>query len=1026
MTDFASRFRAADDTPRRVARRAVARMSATRLVVASATPRRRASRPRATNRRRRIRARASSIATRDDDDDDDARSRTRRRRRGDGAGRQSDREASARPDRADASARWRRLERDATTTLGTRDALSKRTLGADDGGYEWLRRACDDVAEDVVRGVIEGGGEWSREDGMVGFDLTAATTAAARRGGEAPNATCGAAIAHRATTNPMFLRAAFERLVRDGFDGDEARAKESAAWGWIRGAIAKRSSGGDRADAARAKRMAKTEDDGTADVAERAREATRVRVSAFVERGRELLAIERAREMEMAAETAVDREDVEDVDDESSGFVSEESSEFGAAVSGLRLVGATRGSDGKALVVLRAADGEAIAMNSLTVGDRVTISAYGDEFASANESADGSAATFSSEATVRFMGDALNATAKGRYGDASSISLEYADDEQALVRALSGLEICLSRAPDETTYERQARALDILESIPAVKRSKPACLRVVKTIFSEDRPAMWRDARDFYGGDGAGFAAVPTKSLKRVDAQSLATKTSFDESQVLALRAAASTNYPVVCIQGPPGTGKTSVVVEIIAQAAARGERVLACAPSNLAVDNLVERLDGVTDVRAVRFGAPERISAAALSCSLDAKVSEATELFFQTQRVESSETSTKLRALMDRYQKATNVPKKQREKLQSEIEALKKKLKTTVSAGTKHRKASQAKILREANVVLATNAGAGMDTVQQLPPFDLVVVDEAAQASEPLSWIPLVRGRRAVLIGDPCQLAPVVRSLEAVEAGLARSLMSRLMPAPENLDDEDDGWNARAYASSGVLTLTLSTQYRSHETISSWSSREAYGGRLRAAESVRGALLRDLPGVQDTQITRIPMLMITARSPYGRIPAECNERRVGGSYINEGEATTAAAHVLMMLKAGVRASDIAVISPYAAQVRLLRSVLAVALEDVEGADAVEISSIDSFQGREAECVIISTVRSNARRGVGFLSDNRRMNVAVTRGKRHVTIIGDDKTIMGDAFLRRLVEHIEANAAAVIPRVDLFAPVAAT
>ena len=320
-------------------------------------------------------------------------------------GRDADDEATAPDTRATArrprvptartrSARWRRLERDATTTLGTRDALSKRTLGADDGGYEWLRRACDDVAEDVVRGVIEGGGEWSREDGMVGFDLTAATTAAARRGGEAPNATCGAAIAHRATTNPMFLRAAFERLVRDGFDGDEARAKESAAWGWIRGAIAKRSSGGDRADAARAKRMAKTEDDGTADVAERAREATRVRVSTFVERGRELLAIERAREMEMAAETAVDREDVEDVDDESSGFVSEESSEFGAAVSGLRLVGATRGSDGKALLVLRAADGEAIAVNSLTVGDRVTISAYGDEFASADESADGARRRF--------------------------------------------------------------------------------------------------------------------------------------------------------------------------------------------------------------------------------------------------------------------------------------------------------------------------------------------------------------------------------------------------------------------------------------------------------------------------------------------------------------------------------------------------------------------------------------------------------------------------------------------------------
>ena len=130
-------------------------------------------------------------------------------------------------------------------------------------------------------------------------------------------------------------------------------------------------------------------------------------------------------------------------------------------------------------------------------------------------------------------------------------------------------------------------------------------------------------------------------------------------------------------------------------------------------------------------------------------------------------------------------------------------------------------------------------------------------------------------------------------------------------------------------------------------------------------------------------------------------------------------AHVKMLLKAGVRAKDIVVISPYAAQVRLLRSMIAETLEDFADDRVVDVSSVDSFQGREAECVIISTVRSNGAGRVGFLSDSRRMNVAVTRGKRQVAIIGDDQTIKSDDFLRRLVDHIE-SAGLFIPQAELF------
>lgn len=890
-------------------------------------------------------------------------------------------------------------ERRANETLG-KDPLSKRALGGVDA-FEWLRAAVDVVARDAVREALTGSFDSSS------FDLTR-EIAIATDGpsvGEAPSGRARRARAHRATTNPLFLRSAFEILVREGYGGDEGEAKASEAWERIKSAVAVRQRGRKNG-----RRLSDVDADAKSD-ADDARRRMRERVSAFSERGRELLELER--EGEIAARASNWREfSTEDGEERGDDALAEQSSDF-SRVGGLRVVGSTRDAEGRALLVLRAVREEDIPEGTLTVGDRVAISTYlvegamrsmdsVDDEDAAGAAEEGDAST-TREATVRFLGDAMNKTVAGRMGDSKSITLEYEGDEQALVRQISGLELSLSRVPDLTTFERQARALDILESIPAVTRSKPACLRVVRSVFAEDRPASWMnetEALEKGTSDEVGnLSAVREETLKRLPAKCV-TGASLDASQRLALRAALTPNYPMVCIQGPPGTGKTSVVVEIIAQAVARGDRVLACAPSNLAVDNLVERLDGVSGVRTVRIGAPERISAAALSSSLDAKVAEDTNAFFAQQRVVAAEVSAALREKMDAHARATS--KSAKEKLQAEIVQLKKKQKSTVSSGTKRRKAATTSILRDANVVLATNAGAGVDTIQTLPPFDLVIVDEAAQASEPLSWVPLVRGRRAVLIGDPRQLAPIIHSQEANDAGLGRSLMSRLMPNARAVIPD-----AAALAQSGVLSVALNTQYRSNAAISDWASRESYGGRLLPDDSVRGGLLCELPGVQKTNVTSTAMLLVTTRVDSGRIPNEYVERRVGGSYINEGEATATAAHVLFLLKTGVQGADIAVISPYAAQVRLLRSVLSAALSGVEGARDVEVSSIDAFQGREAQCVVISMVRCNRGRRVGFLADARRMNVAVTRAKRHVTILGDHRTIASDAFLARLLSHIK-------------------
>ncbi|HLU38991.1 MAG TPA: AAA domain-containing protein, partial [Planctomycetota bacterium] len=418
-------------------------------------------------------------------------------------------------------------------------------------------------------------------------------------------------------------------------------------------------------------------------------------------------------------------------------------------------------------------------------------------------------------------------------------------------------------------------------------------------------------------------------------------------------------------IHGPPGTGKTTMVVELIRQAVARGERVLACAPSNVAVDNLGERL-AAAGLRIVRLGHPARVLPSVLAHTLDALIEASPD------RKVSKDLRREIEQQQRRVARASG--RNARGEARAELRRLRDELRAQQDATIRG-------LLDTAQVVLATTTGAA-DPLLGGRAFDLVVIDEAAQAIEAACWIALLRGRRAVLAGDHLQLPPTIVSPEAAARGLARTMFARLAESP----------------SGAALTRMLTVQYRMHETIMAWSSAALYGGRLVAAEPVRAHRLCDLAGVAPCAATEATFVLIdTAGCDFEETPADDD-----GSRANPDEARIVARVVDDLLTAGVPPEGLAVITPYNAQVQLLRERL--------GAHAgLEVNSVDGFQGREKEAIVLSLVRSNAHGEVGFLADRRRLNVAITRARRQVTIVGDSATLANDAFLAGLIEHAMAH-----------------
>jgi ATP-dependent RNA/DNA helicase IGHMBP2 len=422
----------------------------------------------------------------------------------------------------------------------------------------------------------------------------------------------------------------------------------------------------------------------------------------------------------------------------------------------------------------------------------------------------------------------------------------------------------------------------------------------------------------------------------------------------------------VALVHGPPGTGKTTVLVEIIRQAVDRGQKVLASAPSNIAVDNMLEKLlDAGLNV--VRLGHPARTMEELRHASLISRLEEDPEFSVVQERdIERERLSLKL--FRAQQYGGMNI---------DDQKALRKEVRHLWKEAREIEREIGRRIIQASDVVLATHGGLGRNVTNMT--FDLAVLDEASQATEPLSWISLVHARKVVLAGDPLQLPPTIYSKEAAQQGLALTLMERLMP---DLPD-------------GTKTL-LRVQYRMHEDIMRFSSERFYEGRLIAHDSVARHTANELPEVVTTPLTQRPLTFVdTAGTGFVEVWNELLDSRE-----NEGEARVALKIWEELSAAGIRPRQAALITPYNAQAKLLRSM---------GPRGLEISSVDGFQGREKEVILVSLVRSNEKGEVGFLSDTRRMNVALTRARRLLVVIGDSATLGRHPFYTAFLDYVASR-----------------
>lgn len=425
---------------------------------------------------------------------------------------------------------------------------------------------------------------------------------------------------------------------------------------------------------------------------------------------------------------------------------------------------------------------------------------------------------------------------------------------------------------------------------------------------------------------------------------------SLNNSQQDAIRFALAAQ-DIALIHGPPGTGKTHTLIELILQLVQRNKRILVCGPSNVSVDNIVERL-ARTKTPVVRIGHPARLLPSVLEHSLEVL----------TQTSDAGGIVKDIRKEMDDKQASIRKTKSGRERrgIYDELKLLRKEFRERESKCVDN-------LVTESSVVLATLHGAGGHQLKNQK-FDVVIIDEASQALEAQCWIPLLAAGKVVLAGDHLQLPPTVKSTgpksekkskeqtdsdETLKGvSLERTLFDRLL----------------ALHGPGIKTM-LTTQYRMHETIMRFPSDELYEGKLIAGDAVKARLLVDLPyEVQGTDDTQEPLVFWDTQGGDFPEKAEDENSLLGDSKSNEMEAMVVARHVDSLVDAGVRPESIAVITPYNGQLALLSRMLR------EKYPGLELGSVDGFQGREKEAVVVSLVRSNAQHEVGFLAEKRRLN----------------------------------------------------
>jgi superfamily I DNA and/or RNA helicase len=462
----------------------------------------------------------------------------------------------------------------------------------------------------------------------------------------------------------------------------------------------------------------------------------------------------------------------------------------------------------------------------------------------------------------------------------------------------------------------------------------------------------------------------------------------LDERQRAAVDGALRSG-DLALIWGPPGTGKTRTLVEVVRQRVARGERVLCAAPSNTAVDNLGVRLAGL-GIRAVRLGHPARVSPALVSLTIDAQIDRdgaydlAREWRDRARTLRKSALGRKGPEARDLWQEARSLDRDAAREIMN----------------------AERTIVDRAEVVLATCVGCDHPMLGDAV-FDCAVVDEATQAPDPLLLVPLSRAKVAVLAGDPHQLGPVVVGGVRAEAVLGTTVFERLVDAhgePRVTETDGDARSAAAF-------VMLEQQHRMNELIMTFPSRTMYEGKLRAAPAVAHHVLEGIGAKPDPARPKPVWFVDTAGKDWLE---ERTDFDPGGSLnnlpafsldpstFNTGNAERVAAEARRVLSRGVAPTDIAIIAAYSAQARRLRLLLA-----DERAAGLEVGTVDGFQGREKEVVIVDLVRSNDSGELGFLSNTRRMNVALTRARRFLLVVADSATLGDHPYYAAFIHYVD-------------------
>ncbi|CCK71439.1 ATP-dependent 5'-3' DNA helicase HCS1 KNAG_0H00230 [Huiozyma naganishii CBS 8797] len=450
-------------------------------------------------------------------------------------------------------------------------------------------------------------------------------------------------------------------------------------------------------------------------------------------------------------------------------------------------------------------------------------------------------------------------------------------------------------------------------------------------------------------------------------------------------------------IHGPPGTGKTYTLVELILQLVLnKNQRVLVCGPSNISVDTILERLSAhLPGNLLLRIGHPARLLKSNLLHSLD----------ILTKRGDNGALLNDIYKDIDKTIAGVRKLKsyKDRREAWNEVKTLRKELRA-------RERSIVTDLILEAKVVVATLHGASSkellkayDEVPKL--FDTVIIDEVSQSLEPQCWIPLISHYKSnisklVLAGDDKQLPPTVKTEDNAkfQKQLETTLFDRLVKNYGN-----------------VFKKFLDVQYRMNETIMEFPSKAMYNGKLLAHDSVATKLLLDLPGCDTAEDTEVAVIWYDTQGDFF-LESEDSDSAVFASKYNENEALVVKSHILKLIGDHVSPECIGIISPYSAQVTLIKGMIR------EMYPSIEISTVDGFQGREKEVIILSLVRSNDKFEVGFLQENRRLNVAMTRPKKQLCVVGNIEMLerCGNKYLRSWGEWAEQNADLRYPDIDDF------